>query len=196
MKRRKAKKRFGFLLFVVPAILIGLVVVYQIIEATYFQTGTLMVQAQSSDRYYPTVNLVVPANVGSKSGVTPFKLELAQGAYRVTFSEQQWYHTPSERFVNVVAGKTSYVVGVYDPIVKTVSISQGRFNSTQLAVMHGVTPVVWVNQMNDYVVMQSDLTGRVIIAPSQNFTYVFRNSGTFTFLLPLTISPLLELDVS
>jgi hypothetical protein len=196
MKRHTAKRRLGILLFLVPLIIIGTIIAYQLVQGTYSQTGTLIVRAQSSARYYRSVGLNVSATVGVASGVTPFELELTQGTYKVKFSEQKWYHTPSERLVNVPRGVTSYVVGVYDPIVETVSVSHNMFNSTELIAMHGVTPVVWVNGMSDFVVISSDLTGRVSIAPSQNFTYIFQKAGVFTFSLPLTSAQELSVKVS
>jgi hypothetical protein len=196
MKRHKAKRRLGILLFLVPLVIIGTVVAYQLVQGTYSQKGTLIVRAQSSARYYRSVGLNVSATVGSGSGVTPFELELTQGAYKVIFSMQKGYHTPPERLVNLPSGKTSYVVGVYDPIVETVSVNHSQFNSTELFAMHGVTPVVWVNEMSDTVVIYSDLTGRVSIAPSQNFTYIFQRAGVFAFSLPQASAQKLSVKVS
>jgi hypothetical protein len=196
VKRLKAKRRLGILLFLVPLIIIGTVIAYQLVQGTYSQTGTLIVRAQSSAKYYRSVGLNVSTTVGTANGVTPFELELTQGAYKVKFSEQKWYHTPADRLVNIPSGKTSYVVGVYDPIVETVSVSRSQFNSTELHAMHGITPIVWVNEMSDSVIIYSDLTGRVSLAPSQNFTYIFQDVGVFTFSLPLANAQELLVKVS
>lgn len=196
MKRHTAKRRLGILLFLVPLMIIGTVIAYQLVQGIYSQTGTLIVRAQSSARYYRSAGLNVSATVGVASGVTPFELELTQGTYKVKFSEQKWYHTPPERLVNVPNGKSSYIVGVYDPIVDEVLIGNSKFNSTELTAMHGVTPVVWINEMSESVVIDSSLTGRVSIAPSQNFTYIFQKVGVFTFSLPLAIAQELSVKVS
>jgi hypothetical protein len=185
VKGRRKRRRTGILLFLIPLFVVALAVTYQEIAANLYQTGTLVVRAQSSDRYYHSVGLNVSASVGARSGITPFNLSLTQGTYTVSYEASQWYHSPQPRSVGVIGGKTSYAIGVYDPIVEAVAISQDRFNTTQLTVMHGATPVVWLNQMGGYAVIESGPTGRVIIPPSQNFTFVFPAAGSFAVSMPV-----------
>jgi hypothetical protein len=181
MKGRKRRGRFGTLLFALPIVLIALVVAYQLISETYFNSGTLSVAAQSSGKYYPQVVLKVTATVGTQAGTTPFTLSVTQGTYTVNFSPMPWYSTPLSRTVSVVAGRTSYAVGVYDPIVKGVSVEANQFNVTSISAKHGVTPLVVINKMSVYAVIQGGPTGTIIIQPSQNYTNVFGSAGTYTF---------------
>jgi hypothetical protein len=183
MKAKKRGKRFGALAFFIPIVLIVAVIAYAIISGTASPMGTLVVKAQSSSRYYSPVGLNASVTVGTRSGVTPLTLSLAAGVYTVTFSSLPWYSTPSAREITVLGGQSSYAVGVYDPLVRVVSIDQNRFNNTSLSAMHGVTPIVFVNHMSSSVVLESDLTGNIPIRSSQNFTYVFQGAGTFGFTL-------------
>jgi hypothetical protein len=193
---RKNRRRIGTLLFAIPIILLVALVAYQIIVGTGTQTGTLIVEAQSSDKYYSAIALRVPFTVGAQAGSTPMTLTLAQGSYNVSFSGVKWFVTPASKSVTVMAGKDTYAIGVYDPVVEVVSVSPDQFNTTRLSALHGVTPVVWVNHSGQDVVIDSGPTGRVIIAPSQNYTYIFQSAGSFEFSLPLTSAPDLVVSVS
>jgi hypothetical protein len=202
MKGRKKRGRYGTLLFAVPIVVVVLAVAYQLISVTYFNTGTLVVQAQSSARYYPSVFLNVSASVGALSGSTgtqegqtPLTLSLTQGAYTVSFPTVQWYSAPQSRMVNILAGKTSYAVGVYDPIVKGVAIESNQFNATAISAKHGVTPVVWVNKMNSYAVVQGAPTGTIMIQPMTNYTYVFQTPGKYTITLFGAQAPVLNVSI-
>jgi hypothetical protein len=202
MKGRKKRGRYGTLLFAVPIVVVVLAVAYQLISVTYFNTGTLVVQAQSSARYYPSVFLNVSASVGALSGSTgtqegqtPLTLSLTQGAYTVSFPTVQWYSAPQSRMVNILAGKTSYAVGVYDPIVKGVAIESNQFNATAISAKHGVTPVVWVNKMNSYAVVQGAPTGTIMIQPMTNYTYVFQTPGKYTITLFGAHAPVLNVSI-
>lgn len=196
MKGRRKRGRYGTLLFALPIVLFALVIAYQLISETYFNSGTLIVQAQSSGRYNQSVDLNVLVSVGTRGGTTPVTIPLIQGTYTVVFPSVQWYSTPEPRTVSVVAGKTSYAIGVYEPVVKGVSIENGQFNATTMSVKHLVTPFVLINRMSGYAVIQGGPTGTIIIQPAQNFTYVFQNVGTFTLNLFGTSSPDLTVAVS
>jgi len=190
MKRRgKRRTRLETLAFLVPLVVVIALVIYGIYVATASQTGTLIVEAQSSGRYYSVRSLSVSVTVGTSAGTTPITLSLTQGSYTVTFSSLQWYVAPPPRSVTVLSGKDAYAVGVYEPIVEHVSVGGGQYNRTTLSVEHAVTPVVWVNPSNQDEVISSQLTGRVEIPPMQNFTYVFQQKGVYTFSIPLTNSP-------
>jgi hypothetical protein len=194
MKGRSRNKRLGTMLFFIPIVLVLALVGYAIIDTTTFRDGTLIVRAQTSNRYYPVEYLNVSVSVSGKSGITPFHISLSPGTYTVRFPSQQWFTSPSSRTVNVTAGGTSFVVGVYNPIPVSVSLDQGKFNTSAVSVLHRVTPLIWINLSSDYEVITSDLTGRIIIAPMQNYTYVFQSQGTFAFSFVGISSP--DLTVS
>jgi hypothetical protein len=183
LKGRKKRGRFGTFLFALPIIFFAVVIAYQLISETYFNSGSLTVAAQSSGKYYQAVPLNVTASVGKQTGTTPFTISLTQGSYTVNFLPIQWYSTPASRFVSVVAGRNSYALGVYDPIVRGVSIESNQFNVTSISAKHGVTPIVWTNGMSSYAVIQGGPSGNIIIQPSQNYTFVFQSAGTYTFNL-------------
>jgi len=183
MKAKKRRNRFGTFAFFIPIILIVAVLAYAIITGTASPMGKLVVSAQSSSRFYSPVGLNVSVTVGTSSGITPFRLSLTAGIYQVTYPSVPWYSTPAAREISVIGGQSSYAVGVYDPLVRVVSIAQSHFNSTSISAMHGVTPVVFVNHMDTSVVLESELTGNVPIPSSQNFTVVFEGPGTFGFTL-------------
>ena len=180
MKRRKGD-RFGTLVFLIPILLVVALVAFAVIETASFKNGTLIVKAQTSTRYSPSVNLNASVSVAGKSGVTPFTLSLPQGTYTVSFPTQPWVMSPPSRNVNVTSGGTAYVVGVYTPIPVSVSVAQGKFNRTSADVLHKVTPLVWVNPSSEDETITSSLTGQIVIPPMQNYTYVFRSQGTFAF---------------
>jgi hypothetical protein len=194
--RRERRRRIGILLFLIPTIIVLAIVAYAIISAETFQDGTLYVGAQSSNRYYATQQLNVRVDVAGQVVTTPGNVSLAQGSYAVSFPTQPWYVTPPAKTVTVRAGQYSYAVGVYTPIVEVVSLAGGSFNSTSIGALHGVTPVVWVNPSSSYQVITSDLTGRVIIPPMQNYTYVFQQPGTFVFSFVPGPAPTLVVKVS
>jgi len=179
LKNRRKGGRIGTLLFFIPIILIMAVVVYAIISATGSPNGTLVVEAQSSGQYSHVVSLAVTVSVNGQKVTTPATLTLSQGTYTVTFSGLPWYVTPPPRAVLVPATKTTYAVGTYDPIEEFVSVSGGSFNRTSLSVLHGVTPVVWINPSGIDQVIYSPPMGKVDIPPMQNFTYVFPQQGAF-----------------
>ena len=196
MRRRRKGDRLGKLLFLIPSVLIAAVVVYAAVLGTASTDGTLVVSAQSSSRYYPAQDLNAAASVGGHQGTTPFNVTLSQGPYTVTFQPLRWYTTPAGKALNVSAGRTSFAVGIYRPILDVVSASPKMFNVSNIEAMHNVTPVVLENPTDAYVTVYSVPTGTVAIPPMQNFTYVFRQSGTFAFSLPLSSSPSLVVTVA
>jgi hypothetical protein len=192
LKGRKRRDRYGTLVFLIPVVLVVALAAYAIFDATLSQDGTLIVTAQTSAKYYPVEYLNVAVSLAGKSGTTPFNITLPQGTYTVTFPSQRWFTSPLSRTVNVTARGDSFVVGVYDPIPVTVSVSQTKFNTTAISVLHKVTPLIWVNPTNGYEVISSTLTGRIIIAPMQNYTYVFQESGSYSFSIVGSASPALQ----
>jgi hypothetical protein len=182
------------LLFFIPIVLVLALVAYAIFDTTTFRNGTLVVNAETSNRYYSVRYLNVSVSVSGKPGITPLTLSLSQGTYTVSFASQQWFRSPQSRTVVLGAGQTSYVVGVYDPNPVLIAINQGAFNASKVAVMHGFTPLILINPTPDYQVVSSSFTGRIFIAPFQNYTYIFQTRGTFAFSLVGTHSP--ELTVT
>ena len=189
MKGRRKGSRLGTLLFLIPILLVVALVAYAIIGTTSFKNGTLIVKAQTSTRYYATEFLNVSVSVAGRPGVTPFTLSLSPGTYTVSFPAQRWFTSPQSKTVTVTPGGTAYAVGVYDPIPVSVSVGQSKFNTTSVTVLHKVTPLVWINPSSDYEVITSSLTGRMIIPPMQNDTFVFQYRGTFAFSFVGTPSP-------
>lgn len=188
MKRRK-ERRIGTLLFLIPILLLSAFFAYTIIRSANSYTGTLVIRAQTSSRYYPAEYLNVSAGVSGQTGITPFRLTLAQGTYIVSFSGERGFVTPPQRTVNVTSGVTAYAIGVYDPIPVLVSVGQDRFNTTSVTVLPGITPLVWTNPTSKSEVITSDLTGQILIPPMQNSSYVFQSQGKFSFSLVGTQSP-------
>lgn len=202
MKGRKRRGRFGTLLFAVPILIVIVVVAYQLISVTYFNSGTLIVQAQSSARYYPGVFLnvsvtvaAVSGNSGTQEGQTPLTLSLTQGAYTIAFPQVEWYSVPQSRMVNILAGKTSYAIGVYDPVLKGVAIVGNQFNATTISAEHGVTPVVWINKMSGNAIVRGGPGGEFTIQPTMNYTYVFQTPGSYTLTLFGVQAPVLNIQV-
>ncbi|HEV2138949.1 MAG TPA: hypothetical protein VGR53_08905 [Nitrososphaerales archaeon] len=195
MKGRRKRGRFGTFLFALPIVLIGFVVAYQLISATYFNSGTLIVETQSSGRYYPAMTLSVSVSVDTSGGTTPLTLSLTQGTHTVVFPSVQWYSTPQQRTVSVLAGKSTYALGVYEPVLKVISIEGGQFNATTISIKHGVTPFVLINKMTSFASVQGAPIGTIIIQSAKNYTYVFQNSGTYTLTLFGTSAPNLTVAV-
>ena len=189
MKGKGKNRWLGNLLFLIPLVLVVALVAYAIIDTTSFQNGTLIVEAQTSARYYPAQALHFPVSVSGVAGTTPYTVTLTAGTYTVNFPSEHWFVSPDSRTVSLPAGVTSYVVGTYDPIQVIVSVDQGHFNTSSIQVLHGITPVVWVNPSSNYEVISSDLTGRLSVLPLQNYTYIFSSQGIFTFSFAGTASP-------
>ncbi len=165
--------------FFVPVVVVLLIAAVAILSGSASSTGVLVVTAQSSSGE----PLHVTAKVGSSSGQTPFNLSLDQGSYNVVYPSLEWYSAPSTRTVTVVKGLTQYSVGVYRPVERVVIIAGDGFNATQVTAMHGLTPVVWVNDQTSIAFLSLQGKGIVSISPAQNYTYIFPNRGTFEYSL-------------
>ena len=195
MKSQRRNRPVGNLLFWIPVVFVVLIVVYALISAATIPNGTLIVDAKSSTRYYPEVPLNVSVTVGKETGITPYRLSVSQGTYTVVFSQMRWYQTPATRIVNVAAGQSSYIVGIYNPSVVAVSVNATRFNQTAVEVMHGVTPLAFVDHSAGDARIQSSLTGLRIFSSGQNFTYVFQKPGSYSFSIPSSGAPDLVVTV-
>ena len=164
-------------------------VVYAIASSTGLHNGTLIVEAQTSSTYYQSRSLSVSVSVAGTTETTPFNFSLPQGTYTVSFQTLQWYTTPASTSATVLGGGHSYAVGTYDPIPVFVSVNQDEFNATSVQVLHTVTPLIFVNLSAEYQTISSNLTGRIIIPPMQNYTYVFQKTGGFGFSFVSATSP-------
>ena len=180
-KQGRRQKSLGKLAFFVPVVVIALVVVVGIIYSATTQTGTLIVVAYSSGRYSPQVALHPKVEVGAQTSTAPFNLTLPDGTYSVTYEPISWYTTPNSRTVTIVGGRTAYAVGVYSPVVRVISIGSNGFNSTSVTALHGVTPVVWVNDNSTFAVVDISSVGRIILEPSQNYTMIFPSAGAYLY---------------
>jgi len=197
LQARRKKRRFENLVFFIPIIVIVIAVTYQVLTSTYFGSGTLIVSAQTSGEYYTAKWLNVTAEVGVYAkGTTPIHASLPQGTYTVQFSPQAWFYTPPERTVSLPPGKTAYVVGVYDPIVRTVLIASNKFNSSLVSAGRDVTPVMFINMMSDNVLIQSLPSGRVSIPPAGNTTIVFPQTGRYLVYMPLVTDANVTISVT
>jgi len=185
MVRKKPKsRRLGTLLFVLPVVAIAAVVVVGLVgPPTVSQSGTLIVEAISSQRYAPSVSLQLSATVVSKTATTPFNLTLPAGVYTVTYASSPWFVAPPPKSVLLTGGQTEYAIGTYTPLPKAIAIGEQGFNSTLVKALHGVTPVVWVNLGPKVVEVEIEGFGIVRIQPSLNFTHVFQPQGNFIFFL-------------
>lgn len=183
MKSKKKRRNYGPLYFFVPIVLIVAVIAYAVISGLSSQTGTLSVRAQTSSRYYSARPLNATVSVSNTYGVSPLTLMLTQGSYTVTFYALKWFATPPPKIVNVMTSTNSYAIGVYNPLIRVVTITTSGFNATQVTALHSITPVAWINHLGANAVLESSATGNVLIPPSQNFTYVFSNPGFVSFTL-------------
>jgi len=169
--------------FFIPVIAIVIIVAFALYSTVSTQSGTLVVEARTSGRYSPSVQLRVPATVGTTTELTPYNLSLGRGTYTVSWAAQDWYHSPPPRSILVVGGKVQYALGLYDPVLRVISVTPEGFNSTAISALHGVTPVVWVNRGSGYAVLLIDTLGNIVLQPSENFTYIFPSTGSFHFEL-------------
>ena len=174
LSRRRA--RIGKLLFALPLLVITAAIVYGYVNTS--QPGTLVVQARDAHSLNP---LSVQASVNGNSVTTPATLSLVQGLYDVTFSQLQWYQTPSPKTIPLSAGHTAYALGEYAPTPEIIRISSQGFDNTRVSAKSGLSPVVWVNTSTQSVVLLGDQFNRVIINPNQNFTYVYQSTGKFLY---------------
>ena len=181
MRKSKGSKIFGRTVFFIPIIISLLLVIIGLASFTPAQPGTLVVETFSSGRYSPPVQLRVPVTVGTITKTSPFNLSLSQADYNVTFGSIVWNTTPPPRSILISGGKTEFAVGTYDPVLMIVSVTQNGFNSTRVTALHGVTPVVWVNEGSSPVTLEITHIATLILNPSQNYTKIFPIQGVYNF---------------
>lgn len=185
---KKNQRRIGTLLFFVPMLIIIGLVVYAFIQVT--APGTLVVNALGHDSYVngssqgspiqASFTVVDSSGKTVHSGTTEATFSLSSGTYTVTYGSQEWYTTPSDVTIAVPNGMKVYSVGVYQVIPTAVSISQSGFNSTQVSALEAVTPVIWINNSGQLVIL-SVQSAKVPLEPGQNYTRIFQNAGSVAF---------------
>jgi len=163
-------------LFFVPLAILTTVIVYGYYASS--QPGTLLVGARDASSQK---DLSVPASVNGMLLTTPSMLSLPQGIYTVTFGQLQWYQTPSPRTVSLSAGRTAYAQAEYVPSLEIIRISGQGFDVTSVTAKGGLSPVVWVNTLDQFVVLTGDQFDRAVINPNQNFTYVYQSAGHYRY---------------
>ena len=177
--RKRGRDRFGRLVFFIPILIVLLLVAFALWSGATGTSGVLMVRAQSASS--ASTSLPASVSVNGETSTVPFNLTLAQGSYVVTFNPLGWYTAPPPETVVVPAGKTSYAVGVYTPVERVVAISNDGFNQTSITALHGVTPVVWVNEAGSPVVLDVQGVKAVPLEAGQNYTQVFQSAGKFAY---------------
>src|SRR5438309_6639414 len=116
-------------LFFVPLVILTTIIVYGYYASNL--PGTLVVGARDASSQK---DLSVSASVNGMPVTTPSTLALPQGVYTVTFSQLQWYQTPSPRTVSLSAGKTAYAQAEYFPNLEIIKISSQGFDITSVTV--------------------------------------------------------------
>ncbi len=174
--RRRTRKRSARLIIFLPILVLVLLIVVGYYNST--QPGTLVVEAivRNTNR-----TLSVQAHLSGKSITTPASIRLPQGTYNVTYSAIQWYRTPTWKYISLLSGHTAYAIGEYSPTPDVIQMTSGGFNVTAEKAKQGVTPVVWVNGSAGLLVLMGDVFDRAVLAPNQNFTYFYKDTGHFRY---------------
>jgi hypothetical protein len=187
--RGRYNSRIGKLVFILPAIIIIILVVYAYVQLN--SPGTLIVRAESKSGS----PFSVVATVNGKTGTTPFTLTLAQGNYQVTFPSLTWYYPAQPHDVTVLPGTTVYAVAVYDPIGKVIQVNPSGFNSTTVTALHGVTQVNFTNPSGSVVTVQGAPFGNVALNPGQTLSSTYQVAGTYRYTF-LSGNQTVTVDVS
>lgn len=168
-------------MFLVPIVVILLLVAYSGYEYFFATDGILVVRAVTSGHYSSPQDLQVQATVNGQTMTTPYNLSLPQGDYTVTYPSLPGYAPPTAVRAGVIGGRTVYATGSYSPVVKVVGVTANGFNTTKVSAVHGVTPVVWLDQGNTEVFLQGDQIGEVSLLPGTNYTMIFKTAGSYSF---------------
>ncbi len=176
MNPRTRKKSRGGYLFLLPLAILVTIIIYGYYTSS--QPGTLIVEARDPSFQK---DLIVQASVNGKLVTTPSTLALPQGVYTVNYNTVQWYQTPTPRVISLLAGRTAYAIAEYRPVVEVVGIFGNGFNVTSLSAKSKVTPVVWVNTSDHFVVLMGDQFNLAVMNPRENFTYIYQSPGKFLF---------------
>jgi hypothetical protein len=180
------KTKVTWILFLIPIMITSIFVFYGII-ISYLQPkfGTLIIKTIVLDNdQHKITELTVSVAVDGSIYRSPVNISLAPGLHKVSFFEVMGYRTPLEKFVNVLPGKEAYAIGVYTPVEFIINITKNKIvftNITNIAIIHGVTPVVFVNVSDEPVQLGSYLFDSPVLAPHQNYTKIFESPGLYRF---------------
>jgi hypothetical protein len=181
VKKSKSRRKTSSLPFFIPIAAAALFVLYLYLTSTASASGTLNVRAGTGTN---NSTLTAQFTVNGVTGTTPENLTLGQGAYTITFSPLSFFETPTPYTVTIIPGSTTYAYGHYTPKGAFIAIRSTGFNVTQASVLHGVTPITWVNQSGQTETLASPLfPSSVQLLPGRTFTYVIRSAGTYSFAL-------------
>ena len=180
---KRKESRYSWLLFFIPVIVIGALVLAPILAGAFGRGnfGTLIVEANGHPYHSKPVSLQVQATINSMSVTTPSRSSLASGRYLISFATVPGYYPVPSRSIPLQAGQDTYAVGDYYPIKTVIDFTSSTFNATRAHAVHGVTPVFWVNTSNQIVTLQSTFFGTLQVVPGGNATYIFQAVGTFEF---------------
>ncbi len=176
LRSRGQRRPITRYLFFVPLAALVTIIVYGYFVSN--QPGTLIIEAKDPSSQK---DLFVQASINGMLVTTPSTLSLSQSVYTVTYNALQWYQTPSPRVISLLAGRTAYAIGEYKPIVEVVGISGDSFNVTSVGAKSKVTPVVWVNTSNHFLVLMGEQFNTAVIYPQMNFTFIYQSAGKFLF---------------
>jgi hypothetical protein len=172
--KSRYNQRVGKFLFIAPAAIIIILVLYAYVEL--HAPGTLDVRALDENGN----QLHVEAAVNGNTVTTPANVSLAQGTYIVNFTTITWYYPPASRDVVVTPGMTSYADALYTPVTVFVQVTGSGFNVTRISALHGVTPVTWINPSSSLVTFSGGPFQQVRLNPGQSYSYTFTSAETFT----------------
>lgn len=181
MRKGKRKAPYANLIFWLPIVLVVVLVIFALTTLVLNQTSTVVIRAMTSGRYSPQVSLRASYTMGGVTGFTPSNQSVGQGEQTIVFGALPWYKTPSPLSFYLPGGKTYYATAVYSPILAGFAITSQGLNATKVTALHGVTPVVWLNQGSSVAILEFQDGSRALIPPSQNYTRVFSLPGDFTF---------------
>jgi plastocyanin len=175
--------KLGTLLFFIPIILIGGIVIYAYASLIIPQPrfGTIILKAQVSIKDSQQKEIHVYASIAGETYLTPANVSMPPGKYSISFQQVDGLKSPEGCNIDVVAGKTLYCVGEYTPIQAVVNVYSNYFEPSKVYAYSNITPVVWVNKNQNYTVLIIQPLGRIVIPPNQNFTYTYNDAGTYGF---------------
>ena len=176
------RRRYGRLLLFVPVVAFGAIIMMTLIFLSGPANGLLVVEAVPAGVTGPS-QLHVAVTINGNSYQAPYNATLPQGSYTVGFPPVQWYTSPASKTVTVLGGRTAYAIGEYVPIPVVIGVSQGGFNVTHLAALHGVTPVTWANVDTGYVTIYVTGIGVIPLNPGQHYVTTFRSPGQYNFTI-------------
>ena len=108
---------------------------------------------------------------------------MPQGSYAVVFPQVKWYVAAANETVYLPGGKTAYAIGTYVATKDVIGVSEGGFNQSKVAALHGVTPVEWVNAGAGYVTIEVTGIGNIVLGPGGSYTTTFPSPGQYSYAI-------------